>query len=405
MEESSDLSNPSILLSRLRALDRRLDNGLTDSVSSECEAINIHLEDIVENLPRIIEASLDDPDNLERMLLLNDAITSFMKKWEKEKEKKLVQSSTSSSPTLQKQSPSTESSSTEEAESFEYVVQLADNETEPSRQGFVDPNHEPIECNICCDDISGPQVYTLACDHKYCFQCLESHVAAKLDSGEVNDLRCPDPSCLKPIEYVDVRAFCKSPEVFEKYQTMSLVFALKAEPNTRWCPKCGLAFLINGDGDGATSVVACPNTECKTEFCSKCNEQHAGMTCEEFKVTNKEEKRFKRWKRSHKTKLCPKCGAVIQKNKGCNHMTCGNCHYDFCWLCMGEVVGDHYAAEGPCKGKQFPRKARVKMVAAITGIAVVAVPVVLVGVAVALPIAVVGGAAYGGYRLVRFVKK
>merc|ERR1712107_979392 len=34
---------------------------------------------------------------------------------------------------------------------------------------------------------------------------------------------------------------------------------------------------------------------------------------------------------------CPKCGATIEKDGGCNHMICKNqsCKADFCWVCLG----------------------------------------------------------------------
>jgi len=37
------------------------------------------------------------------------------------------------------------------------------------------------------------------------------------------------------------------------------------------------------------------------------------------------------------TRKCPACNARIEKNQGCNHMTCRMCKHDFCWICMGEL--------------------------------------------------------------------
>jgi ariadne-1 len=49
------------------------------------------------------------------------------------------------------------------------------------------------------------------------------------------------------------------------------------------------------------------------------------------------------------TKKCPSCKKFIEKNQGCNHMTCrkeaGGCGYEFCWICMGEWLShtkDYY---------------------------------------------------------------
>jgi hypothetical protein len=37
------------------------------------------------------------------------------------------------------------------------------------------------------------------------------------------------------------------------------------------------------------------------------------------------------------TRKCPACNARIEKNQGCNHMTCRLCKHDFCWICMGTL--------------------------------------------------------------------
>lgn len=71
----------------------------------------------------------------------------------------------------------------------------------------------------------------------------------------------------------------------------------------------------------------------------------------------KQEKQTEEWIQSH-TKACPKCHSRIEKNKGCNHMTCLNCKHEFCWYCFKEIIGNngahhHFNVEGCAAGKKW----------------------------------------------------
>ena len=54
-------------------------------------------------------------------------------------------------------------------------------------------------------------------------------------------------------------------------------------------------------------------------------------------------------------KPCPGCGVLIQKNQGCDKMTCSNCRKQFCWLCLGEYEGPKHD-EQVCRMVQSTRK-------------------------------------------------
>lgn len=50
---------------------------------------------------------------------------------------------------------------------------------------------------------------------------------------------------------------------------------------------------------------------------------------------------------------CPHCNVWIEKNMGCNHMTCTNCRWEFCWQCKGNYHAHNYtkcSIQGDLKG-------------------------------------------------------
>ena len=83
--------------------------------------------------------------------------------------------------------------------------------------------------------------------------------------------------------------------------------------------------------------------QCGEVFCFKClKESHRPCDCSmvlNWEEKTKNEGEDVKWLIAN-TKQCPNCHKYIEKNQGCNHMTCrrdaGGCGYEFCWICLGE---------------------------------------------------------------------
>lgn len=82
---------------------------------------------------------------------------------------------------------------------------------------------------------------------------------------------------------------------------------------------------------------------CGQRFCFSCVEApHAPCTCamlRQWRQKCADESETANWLNAN-TKPCPKCGNPVEKNGGCNLVSC-RCRQCFCWLC-GQATGrDH----------------------------------------------------------------
>ena len=88
-----------------------------------------------------------------------------------------------------------------------------------------------------------------------------------------------------------------------------------------------------------------------SEFCKLCEKTYHGNT--PCNITVDEQTEI--WINDN-TKACPNsnCKKRIQKNEGCNHMTCKQCSTHFCWLCnqiyTPNDVSNHYRGMNPYGG-------------------------------------------------------
>jgi len=201
----------------------------------------------------------------------------------------------------------------------------------------------PGDCLICGENVSAGQSCALMCHHRVCAPCWSSFLTMKIIDGEVYRLSCPAAGCRKTVPDEVVRKLVEKP-VYEKYlrfQTKSFV-----EDNSliTWCPfpRCSNAIttdMVKGH------IVQC---SCSFRFCFSChNEAHAPATCQQLIQWHKkcsDDSETGHWLGVN-TKGCPKCNVFVEKNGGCNHMTCRQCSYEWCWMCMKMWKGheDFYA--------------------------------------------------------------
>lgn len=192
-------------------------------------------------------------------------------------------------------------------------------------------------------------MYTLEeCFHRFCRECITEHCRSQINDGNTRNIPCPQHGCKHMISYEEVHQVA-DPTLMKKFEDFLLRATLGDDASVVWCPRagCGMAMYVQGG-----LMLICPSDTCRFSFCRQCRvEWHADATCEQFKQWQIEngqaDARFEQWRKAN-TKTCPKCKSPIEKNGGCNHMTCGKCKHQFCWLCMADYKSGHFSDKG-CK--------------------------------------------------------
>ena len=202
-------------------------------------------------------------------------------------------------------------------------------------------------CSICFETYAPYDMYELKkCHHEYCYNCWFIHLKNKIENSEIGKLKCIDLKCKEiiPEEFI-LDIIKKDKKLVEKYKRFSKRLKILEDPNKVFCPEpnCDSYAIKNKK----IKYVKCENGH---NFCCICMKKpHGKNSCE-----NELEKDFQIWKKGKIIKQCPKCNIWTEKNEGCNHMTCAECKYQWCWLCGGKYTSNHYS-QGKCNGLQFAK--------------------------------------------------
>ncbi|KAL3310731.1 hypothetical protein Ciccas_010699 [Cichlidogyrus casuarinus] len=199
-----------------------------------------------------------------------------------------------------------------------------------------------ICCRICFCDYSQDEMRGLGCDHHFCIGCWQSYLKSRIEEFSSCDrIPCPESECGLLLDDASVMELIKEDKRLQlRYQRAIGESYVKSNPRLCWCPGIDCGLLVECDevfNEASDFNVTC--TKCGSFFCIKCGrESHFPATCRMIKnwlsFSCKDEGSLQ-WIMAN-TKACPKCSTDIEKNGGCNHMTCSKCSYQFCWICEGD---------------------------------------------------------------------
>ena len=202
-------------------------------------------------------------------------------------------------------------------------------------------------CLICDEKLTQQESIDnfIECFHIFCNDCYYEFIKEKVNNNFIEGIKCPHHDCQTKLfdDFIEQKLLRDIPTL-DKYKKLQEKRQLMLNPNIQLCPfpDCD-SYAIK---EGNNKYVSCIKYNHK--FCFNCLKDWHG----EEKCDNLLDKSFEEWSNSSKVKRCPKCKYFIEKNKGCNHITCLNCRYQFCWLCMGKYTRNHFIY-GRCSGLQF----------------------------------------------------
>ncbi|CAF3039456.1 unnamed protein product [Rotaria sp. Silwood2] len=202
-------------------------------------------------------------------------------------------------------------------------------------------SRELVTCKTCYVDKSLNEFYSLPCNHRHCLTCWRLYLESKISQGGNEQIiSCPS-RCNQIVDDDQIFQLLSNNERLKKrYQQILINTFVETNRLTHWCPgnACSTIVKLQSRLTDCAQMISCDM--CKTIFCFQCLKQwHDPVQCsllQKWEKKNRDESMTCEWIVAN-TKECPSCHSSIEKNGGCNHMTCRKpgCGHEFCWICFG----------------------------------------------------------------------
>ena len=227
------------------------------------------------------------------------------------------------------------------------ILIIDDDKKENENKNKDDKNNEIVSCVLCFEELSEEEKEKnfIKCKHMFCSDCYLNYFQDKIDNNKVDKITCMQHKCSVELDDDFIISHLNGNHtLIEKYKKFKLRSNLYNDPNVKFCPIKDCESYAKKEGDN--KYVTCLNGH---KFCFNCSKPWHGKK----KCQDEIDKDFKKWKKNKVIKRCPKCKMWTEKNLGCNHMTCAQCHYQWCWICGGKYTERHFQFGGGCAGLQF----------------------------------------------------
>eukprot|EP01083_Nonionella_stella_P126081 381436_1 len=192
-----------------------------------------------------------------------------------------------------------------------------------------------IECPQCYDDVRATESFSLQCNHQSCRNCWTDYIEERIRHGSDCVLTpCNFYQCNVIVPDDVIIQFVSDPKLRDLHRLFVLRSFVAGCKHLVWCPAPDCQFACEYSQGGMMEVVC----GCGFVFCFKCHEaSHRPAPCDwakKWRIKSSSEAENATWILAN-TKMCPECDVQIEKNQGCNHMSCRSCKHEFCWLCKG----------------------------------------------------------------------
>lgn len=199
-----------------------------------------------------------------------------------------------------------------------------------------DGGRDAQECQTCFESLREVESRSLACGHTSCVSCWIAYLQVEITEGRPMNIACMARDCvlILPEAFVLQLIALDNDKMKERYLQSCFNEWVRRHPKLRFCAGKDCAAIIKADKNEAKRVIC---AMCTSQFCFVCGENyHAPTDCRTMRkwmVRQAEDSETASYIYNY-TKDCPGCGVSINKDGGCNWITCKKCNCRFCWICM-----------------------------------------------------------------------